>query len=156
VWIDQRLSCLTVGQSFVNLSAGYVATGTATGDRAYVINQETYNTNFVNILGPSSNFIRYWAHFLCVRNAPLIGGGGGYNIGLAGDMQIALGLSALTGRLPAGVGMTSIGQYGGDRGGFVDMPCNAALHAVIVDYTTGKIISVNPSALSAQTRYTLP
>jgi hypothetical protein len=155
VWIDRRLSCLTVGQKFVDAAAGYVTTGLATGDRAFVVNQGAYDPAFNNILGTASDYRRYWAYFLCVRNAPIIPGGGGFNLGLATDMQIAMGLSYGS-RLPSGVGASTVGQYGGDRTGFVDEPCDPAKHPVIVDYTTGKIVSVNPAALGVTVPYTLP
>lgn len=155
VWMDQRLGCLRAGQDFINLSAGHVGANTATGDRAYVVNQGAYDKQFNNILGSSSGFRRYWAHFVCVRNAPLIPGGSGFNIGLAADLQGAMRLDPFNASIPPGIGTTTFAQYGGDRSGWDNTACNSALHPVIVNYSTGKIESVNPAALGAVATYTL-
>lgn len=156
VWMDQRLGCLQAGQPFIDMSAGYVKAGTATGDRAYVLNQGVYDKQFNNILGTASDFRRYWAHFVCVRNAPLIPGGSGFHTGLAADLQTAMRLGPFSSDIPADVGATTLGQYGGNRSGWADTSCNAAIHPLIVNYTTGAVESINPAAVGATQTYTLP
>ncbi len=72
VWINRRLACLTVGQPFILAAGGHVSAGTATGDRAYVINQTASDTGLNNILGTPPGHRKYCIQDLCPRHPPLM------------------------------------------------------------------------------------
>lgn len=141
IWFDRRLGCLAAGQRFIQ--------GTAVGgdraDRAYIFGQEVLDTQFVNVLG--ANLRRYFKYTLCVRAAPA-------NLSpttLASDLGAALGLNTLnTGRTfyPTGVAGSTFAYGGLVDDNTVATPCDPARHAVIVDYASTRIHSVNPAALS--------
>jgi hypothetical protein len=157
VWIDRRLGCLKAGDRFIDISGGYASS--TKQDTAYVLNQLALDTNFDNVLGVKTpERRRYWAHFLCVRNAPAVGGGGGYTIGLGADAMVAMRLNAFSSSVPRGVASTTIGTYSGGAAGvqaMLPITCNPAIHPLIVDYATGRVESVNPGALTAVQAYTL-
>lgn len=141
IWFNKRLSCLAAGQKFIE-SAG--ASG-ATADRAFMFGQQVLNANLNNVLG--SGKLRYFQYALCVKNAPA-------NIsttGLADDLGVAMGLNTLatgTTFYPPGVSGSTF-AYGGIAGpNSVNTPCDPAAHPVIVDYATGRIVSVNAAALA--------
>lgn len=141
IWFHKRLSCLAAGQKFIKSAA--VSGDKA--DRAYVFGQQALNSQLNNVLG--ANKLRYFQHALCVRNAPA-------NVAatsLADDLTVAMGLNTLASGsafYPPGVAGSTF-SYGGVAGpNTVITPCDPAVHPVIVDYATGRIESVNTSALS--------
>lgn len=155
VWMDQRLGCLTVGARFHDISASSGAAGTQ--DYSFALSQRAIDNNFNNILGPQGGK-RYWANFVCVRNAPAGGFGTGSLIGLGTDMAVAMGISNFGTRKPAGISASYISVESGGQAGVMAVraeACNAAIHPVIVDYATGLVVSLNPGALGAMTTYTL-
>jgi hypothetical protein len=153
VWLDKRLGCLSAGAQFTDLSAGYG--GGDTQDTSYTVNELAQDTAFNDILDDGKT--RYWANFLCVRHAP-VQADSGFGLGLAGDLQIAMGISNFGKFKPQGIGAVSIGLSSGGEAGVTGRkaePCDPARHPVIVDYATGRIESVNPGALAAMTVYDL-
>lgn len=156
VWMDKRLGCLTVGSKFIDLSAGF--TESVYRDTSYTLNERAYDTSFNNILGSIGDPTRYWANFLCVRNAPVTPNGNGYTLGLATDMSIAMGINNFGSKKPQGISAVTMGLYSGAQSGVTPVKpetCSPLIHPVIVNYTTGKIESVNPGALGAMKMYTL-
>jgi hypothetical protein len=142
VWLNNRLGCLAAGQKFSRASG---ASG-ALADRAYIVGQQAHDTALANILG--ANRLRYFKYAICVKNAP-------ENLApntLTVDLEIALGLNLLangSGFYPPGISGSAI-LYGGIADANVlQVPCSAATHPIIVNYTSGKLESVNPSAMSA-------
>ncbi|WP_046155711.1 hypothetical protein [Chromobacterium vaccinii] len=145
MWLDQRLGCLKSGSRFIVNAAG--AEG-AVQDMAYVVNEAIYDKDFYLI---NNRKVRYFQSFLCVRNHPQ----GVRSLFLSGDLANALELNNL-GRKPAGIGPTSVNISGGDRAGGVATTCDPAKHPLIVDYSSGKVESVNPLALQTLHVYELP
>lgn len=141
IWINNRLGCLTAGQPFFNAVAD--ATGTRK-DRAYQIGQQATDQNFRNLLAGDAS--RYFKYYLCVRNAPpnLTG------LEAASSLSDALGIGSvmLTLYFPPGVTGSSL-RVGGVLDSAVDTPCDPKKHPVIVDFNTGKVESVNASALDS-------
>lgn len=142
IWINNRLGCLTVGQPFIN--AGAAATGSKL-DRAYIVSQQATDQNFNNLL--PSNASRYFKSYLCIRNAPenLTGAEA------ASSLSDALGIGSALRTLyfPPGVTGNTLRIGGGRETPIVAMACNTAQHPVIVDFNTGKVESVNASALAS-------
>lgn len=142
-WLDKRLPCLAAGQKFIRNSAG--ATG-ASADRAYIFGQQVLDTNLINVLG--ANKLRYFKYTLCVKGAPETLA----PVALAVDLEVALGLNVLangTGFYPPGVAGSTF-QYGGiAEANTLQIACDPATHPVIVNYTSGRIESVNATALAA-------
>lgn len=155
VWMDQRLGCMTVGtQIFLDNYRGYATSTTVFGDRSFPLGQIALDKSFNNILSSASYPTRYWANFLCVKDGPRIGNGNGYSVGIAADVLVAMGLGAFSPRTPAGIGATTISLSGGGKAGSVDIACDPAIHPLIVDFNTGKIVSINPAALASLNVYT--
>ena len=145
-WINNRLACLFVGEHLIDIASG--ATG-AKSDRAFVIRQETLDSNWNNALTGAS--ARYFRHFICVRNAP-------ENVAalsLATDLAVSIGTSNSSGSKPPQVSAVSLTVAGGNQPGWQQVICDPALHPVIVDYDTRLIQGVNPGALSALQIYDL-
>lgn len=140
IWINNRLGCLTAGQPFINAGAG--ATGTRK-DRAYLVGQQATDQNFQNLL--AGNASRYFKYFLCIRNAPqnLTG------LEAASSLSDALGIGSTlrTLYLPPGVTSNAL-RVGGVSDSVVEIPCDPTKHPVIVDFSTGKLESVNASSLA--------
>jgi hypothetical protein len=146
IWINNRLGCLTVGQRLIDIAAG--ATGTK-GDRAFVIQQLTMDSAFNNVL-PGGR-ARHFRHFICVRNVPA----NLTPLSLATDLAVAIGTSNSSTTKPPQVSAVSLTVAGGNQAGWQSMPCDPALHPVIVDYDTRLIQSLNPGALGAIQIYDL-
>lgn len=145
-WINNRLACLSPGQTFVDLSRS--ATGTPV-DRAFVIGQTTLDRDFRNVLPAGAS--RHFQHFVCVRGAP----GNVRGQSVATDLAVAIGTSNSSATKPPQVSAISLDVAGGDRPGWVDRACDPALHPVIVNFQTGRIESVNAAALSQLQVYDL-
>jgi hypothetical protein len=146
IWINNRLDCLAVGQRLIDLAAS--ATGTRS-DRPFVIRQLTLDAGFNNVL-PGGR-ARYFRHFICVRNVPA-------NLApmnLATDLAVAIGTSNFSTTKPPQVSAVSLTVEGGNQAGSVSMPCDPAVHPVIVDFDTRLIQSLNPRALTALQIYDL-
>jgi hypothetical protein len=143
-WINNRLGCLSVGQRLIDISRS--ATGSSS-DTAFVIRQQTLDAGFNNVL--SGTAARHFRHFLCVKNAP-VGLTEGMNpLSLATDLSVAIGTSNSSMRKPPQVSAVSLGVAGGNGPGWVKMTCDPAVHPVVVDFATGLVQSLNPSALAA-------
>ncbi len=142
-WLDKRLPCLAAGQQFIRNSAG--ATGAA-ADRAYIFGQQVLDTSLINVLG--ANKLRYFKYAVCVKGAPETGA----PVTLAVDLEVALGLNVLangTGFYPPGVAVSTF-QYGGIADeNTLQITCKPTLHPIIVNYASGRIESVNATALAA-------
>lgn len=140
IWINNRLGCLTTGQPFINAGSG--ATG-ARKDRAFQIGQQATDQNFQNLL--PGNVSRYFKYYLCIRNAPQNMTG----LEAASSLSDALGIGSILRTLyfPPGVTSNSL-RVGGVLDSVVETPCDPTKHPVIVDFNTGKVESVNASALA--------
>lgn len=142
IWINNRLGCLTAGQPFIN--AGASATG-AKQDRAYIVGQQAADQNVNNLL--TGNASRYFKYYLCIRNAPenLTGQEA------ASSLADALGIGSVLRTLyfPPGVTSSILRIGGGRETPVVAIACNPAQHPVIVDFNTGRVESVNASALAS-------
>jgi len=143
-WINNRLACLVAGQSVIDLASS--STGVR-ADRAFVVYQTTLDANFKNVL--ANNASRYFRHFICIRNAPAGLTDSGNRMNLATDLAVALGTSNFSASKPPQVSAITLGIAGGNGPGWVDMPCDASVHPVIVDFNTKQVQSVNPAALAA-------
>lgn len=143
-WVNNRLSCLRVGQRLIQ--GATTATG-ATADRAFVVQQQTLDASFNNALPGGAR--RHFQHFLCVRNAPAGLTDGGNRLTLATDLAVAIGTSNSSTTKPPQVSAISLGLAGGNRPGWVDMPCDPRVHPVIVDFNSRLVESLNPGALAA-------
>jgi hypothetical protein len=147
IWINNRLGCLTVGQPFINAGAG--ATGIKK-DRAYQVGQQASDQNFKNLLG--GNVSRYFKYYVCIRNAPENLKGQEVASSLADALGIGSALRTLY--FPPGVTSSSL-SVGGVLDSVVEARCDQAKHPVIVDFNTGKVESVNASALASLQVYDL-
>jgi len=137
VWLNNRLSCLAVGQRVIDTASG--AAG-AKADTAFVIRQRAYDASGAELL--PDNKARHFENFVCLRNAPA-------NLNrqsLAADLEVVMGL--FNAGLPSGVRASTLANAGTTQGGFTAMPCDPALHPVIVNYDTGLVESTNPPALA--------
>ena len=144
VWINNRLGCLVVGQRFIDIASS--ATGTRS-DQAFVIRQLTLDASFNNVLG--GNASRYFRYFLCVKNAPAGLTDGLNRLSLATDLSVAIGTSNSSQRKPPQASAVTLEVAGGSGPGWVATSCDPAVHPVIVDFNTGLIQSVNPTALAS-------
>jgi hypothetical protein len=138
IWINNRLGCLTVGQRLIDIASS--APGVR-ADRAFVIRQLTLDSGFNNVL-PGGK-ARYFRHFICVRNAPADLA----PLNLATDLAVAIGTSNFSTTKPPQVSAVSLTVAGGNQPGWQSMPCDPAVHPVIVDYDTRLVQSLNPIAL---------
>jgi len=143
-WINNRLACLAPGQRVLDMSAS--ATG-ARADRAFVVAQLTLDANFNNLLPAGAS--RYFKHFVCVHNAPLGLTDASNRLNLATDLAVALGTSNFSNTKPPQVMAISLSVAGGNAPAWQDMPCNPALHPVIVDFDSRAVQSINPAALAS-------
>lgn len=137
VWLNNRLSCLAVGQRVIDTASG--AAG-AKADTAFVIRQRAYDASGADLL--PGNKARHFKNFVCVRNAPA-------NLNrqsLAADLEVVMGM--FNAGLPSGVRASTLANAGTTQVGFTAMPCDPALHPVIVNYDTGLVESANPPALA--------
>ncbi len=142
VWINNRLGCLVAGQRF--LADAVAATGMK-ADTAYVIQERPLDGQLNSLLFRERQ--RNFQYFLCVKGAPQTSGA--YFEKPAADLQQVMGLIPLpwnTKFLPPGIHVGAL-----MTGPFVKTTCDPKLHPVIVNYDTGRIESVNPTALSALT-----
>ena len=146
IWINNRLGCMAVGQRLIDLASN--AAGTR-GDRAFVIRQLTLDAGFNNVL-PGGR-ARYFRHFICVRSAPADLA----PMSLASDLAVAIGTSNFSTTKPPQVSAVTLTVEGGNQAGSVSMPCDPAVHPVIVDFDTRLIQSINPRALAALQIYDL-
>lgn len=138
VWLNNRLSCLVVGQRVIDTAGG--AAG-AKVDTAFVFRQRAYDASGADLL--PDNKARHFKNFLCVRNAPA-------NLNrqaLASDLEVSFGLFSST--LPSGVRASTLANAGTTQVGFTAMPCDPALHPVIVNYDTGLVEVASPAALAS-------
>lgn len=149
-WVNNRLSCLRVGQRLIQ--GATTATG-AIADRAFIVQQLTLDASFNNVLPGGAS--RHFQHFLCVRNAPTGLTDGGNRLTLATDLAVAIGTSNFSSTKPPQVSAISLGLAGGNRPGWVDMPCDPRVHPVIVDFNSRLVESLNPGALTALQVYDL-
>lgn len=147
IWLNQRLGCLGAGQLVLNAALG--ATG-AVADRAFIINQSALDLSLHNVLGV--DVARFFKYFVCVQRAPA-------NIqgrAVAADLAVSVGLAqTVSGRTyyPASISGSTL-----DFGGSADVhmlqeTCDQSKHAVVIDYATGRVNSLNPAALPALTVY---
>jgi VCBS repeat-containing protein len=149
-WLNNRLSCLTVGQ--VLLKNTYTTYPDATGitvDLAITINEEVYDTSFSNILGIDKK--RIFSRFVCIKNAPNVSQYPNWvSQGIPKDLSDAVGGGNFSSSKPQGVS----GMYFGSTGNGYEVPaivdtCDVTKHPLILDYTTRSIVSINPDALKA-------
>jgi hypothetical protein len=143
-WISNRLSCLVVGQRLIDIASS--AAG-ARADLAFVVAQQTLDAGFNNALPNGAT--RYFRHFICVRQAPLGLTDAGSRQSLATDLAVAIGTSNSSLLKPPQVSAISLTIAGGNGPGWVQMPCNPALHPVIVDFDSRLVHSLNPGALAS-------
>ena len=138
VWLNNRLACLTAGQRVIDMAGG--GSGEKV-DMAFVIRQVAYNSSVTNLL--PGNEARHFKHFLCVRSAPA-------NLNrqlLAADLEVVMGI--FSGGLPSGVGASALSNAGTTQSGYAAMPCDPAVHPVIVNYDSGIVESINPAAMAS-------
>lgn len=149
VWLDKRLGCLSVGQQlFLTVQA---VTG-APDDVAFVARERATGENWTSILG--MDVWRHYRHFLCLKNTPAdFAIGSAFYPALQNDLGTVFGLGFATPGLPPGIILAQIQFRGGKYPSYTKMTCDPALHPVIADYNTGKIVSINPAALSVQEVY---
>jgi hypothetical protein len=143
-WINNRLGCLVVGQRLIDIASS--AAG-ARADLAFVVAQQTLDAGFNNALPNGAT--RHFRHFICVRQAPAGLTDGGSRQSLATDLSVAIGTSNSSLLKPPQVSAITLTIAGGDGPGWVQMPCNPALHPVIVDFDTRLVHSLNPGALAS-------
>ena len=153
-WLNNRLSCLTVGQ--VLLKNTYTTYPVATGitvDLAITINEKVYDSSFNNILGSDKK--RIFSRFVCIKNAPNVSQYPNWvSQGIPFDLSDAVGGGNFSNSKPPGVS----GMYFGSTGNGNEVPamvetCDATKHPLILDYTTKRIVSINPVALQALNIY---
>lgn len=155
VWLNNRLSCLSVGQLL--FKDGYYATypiqTDTTSDLAITINEQAYGSGFTNILG--SNVSRYFKYFLCIKNAPEISSNGGnwFRSGVPSDLSDAVGGGNFSTSRPPGIAAMYFGSTGGKELSSLRTTCDSSKHPLIVDYLTKKIVSINPVALQSMEIY---
>jgi hypothetical protein len=149
VWIDKRLSCMKVGDTFSDIIAGKPKVSVA--DRAYIVSESPSGEGWKSINGGKT---RYFSRYLCIKNAPAALD----NRYIASDLNQQIGLNNFNPYLPKGIVHVSIDIFSGLGSPYptsIETPCDPAKHPVIVDYDTGKIVSINPQALSALEIYDL-
>ena len=144
--LDQRLTCLQVGTKVIDISSA--ATG-ATADYSFVVHQSTYDSGFNNVLGIDKK--RYFARILCVRNAPSSLTNSANRWGLATDLVVAV---RAAGALPPGYSIY-MGISGGNQDGFVQENCETSKHPIVINFSTGLIEAVTPSAMQNVQTYEL-
>ena len=145
-WLDKRLTCLQPGTKVIDISGS--ATG-PTADYSFVVNQNTYDPGFNNVLGASKK--RYFARILCVRNAPSGITDSSNRLSLATDLVVAV---RAAGALPAGYSIF-MGISGGNQAGFVQEKCETSKHPIIIDFSTRLIEAITPSAMTSVQTYDL-
>jgi hypothetical protein len=143
-WINNRLGCLVVGQRLIDIASS--ASG-ARADLAFVVAQQTLDARFANVLPNGAS--RYFRHFICVRQAPVGLSDAGNRLSLATDLSVAIGTSNSSLLKPPQVSAIALTIAGGNGPGWVQMPCNPALHPVIVDFDSRLVHSLNPGALAS-------
>ena len=143
-WINNRLGCLAVGQTLIDIASS--AAGPR-ADVAFVVAQQTLDAAFNNALPNGAT--RYFRHFICVRQAPAGLTAAGSRLSLATDLAVAIGTSNSSLLKPPQVSAISLTIAGGNWPGWVEMPCNPALHPVIADFDSRQVHNLNPGALSA-------
>jgi hypothetical protein len=144
VWLSSRLTCASTDQLLIRLSAGRNGTRS---DTAYIVKQQAFDLGFRNVLGGEVG--RHFKHLVCVRQAPADLD----RLALATDLGQVLGTHNFSSRLPAGISTSTLTIAGTNQPGFTSMPCTAALHPLIVDYDTGRVVSINSGALAALSVY---
>jgi VCBS repeat-containing protein len=147
-WLNNRLSCLTVGQVLLrNTYTTYPEATAITVDLAITINEKVYDNSFNNILGSDKK--RIFSRFVCIKNAPNVSQYPNWvSQGIPYDLSDAVGGGNFSNSKPPGVS----GMYFGSTGNGNEDPakvetCDATKHPLILDYKTKRIVSVNPAAL---------
>ena len=143
-WLDKRLGCLTEGADVIDISAG--ATGILS-EYSFVVRQRVYDAGFQNVLAAGTNSGRYFSRVLCVRNAPSSLADSAKRISLATDLVVAV---RAAGQLPPGymIFMDLVSSGNGEPG-WVEERCDPATHPIIIDYATGKLVTLTATSIGA-------
>lgn len=153
-WLNNRLSCLTAGQVLLtNTWTTYPTTSGTTVNLAITINEKVNDNNFNNILGTDKK--RIFRRFICIKNAPNVSQYPNWvSQGVPNDLSDAVGGGNSSNSKPPGVsGMYFSATGNGNEDPAIEETCDATKHPLILDYSTKRIVSINPTALQTLTIY---
>lgn len=153
VWLSSRLSCLNKSKKVIldNYETGKVS------DIAFTIGQKVLDKNFNNILG--SNGFKAYKHLVCIKNVPKSTYSSDLSLhGLSGDLTTAFAIGnfakidgvSSTGVIIRGFYAKSINKT---IQPYQKISCNDKIHPVIIDYSTGYIVSINENAMNNVIEY---
>jgi len=147
-WLPSRLSCFTPGQKILSNTSQVAG---PSRDAAIIVTETVFDAGFYNVL--PGNKSRYYKYFACLKNVP----DGALStstarLDVAGDIAITVRTS--NGSTKGNqIGAITIGVLGGNQTGSAALTCDGSKHPLIIDYPTGKVLSVNPQALNAIETY---
>jgi len=147
-WLPSRLSCFTPGQKVLSYTAQVAG---PSSDAPIIVTETVFDAGFYNVL--SGNKARYYKYFACLKNVP-DGALGSSTSRLDVATDIAITVRTSNGNTKGNqIGAITIGVLGGNQTGSAAQTCDGAKHPLIIDYPTGKVLSVNPQALNAIETY---
>lgn len=141
VWINNRFNCLSEGQRIINSAGGEPA---GMEDMSFTVSQLVLDANFVNVLGPNKS--RHFESLVCVLNAPASYQHAGLQTtSLAANLGVAFKIDNGSPK-PSGIASTNLTVLP-NTASATPIRCDAAVHAVVLDYKTGTVASVNKQVL---------